>query len=129
MRGGVVVKDHKENVMRLRRVFGVIVAVGSLAATAVVAQDGGTASGASDAKASTKSKARKRAAKSRQPTKYGDVVNGPATTDAQGVPVAKPNPLSREQEEGVLGGIGTIPGELTDDSNVSGAAKSSDTKQ
>ena len=110
------------------RVFGVIVAAGSLAAMGVRAQDADAGSAASGAKAPAKSsKAGKRSAKSqRQPTPYGDVVNGPATTDAAGVPVAKPNPLSEEKKEGELGGIGNTPGELSNESNSSSAAKSPD---
>jgi hypothetical protein len=109
------------------RVFGVIVAAGSLAAAGVRAQDADAGSAASGAKASKKSKASKRGAKTQQqPTPYGEVVDGPATTDAQGIPVAKPNPISEEKKEGELGGIGNTPGELTDDSNASGGTKSSD---
>jgi hypothetical protein len=124
--------------MKSSRVFGLIVAVASLPTTAVFAQEEATwcaagleqtmevVGGASGAKASTKkSKAPKRAMKARQATPYGAVVHGPATTDAQRIPVAKPNPISREKKEGVLGGTGTVPGELIDDSNVSDSAKSS----
>jgi hypothetical protein len=95
-------------VMKSNRIFGVVVAAGLLATTAVMAQD-------------------EQATKPR--TQYGDFVSGPATTDAQGVPVAKPNPISREEDEGVLGGIDTTPGELTDKSNAVDAPKSSDTEQ
>jgi hypothetical protein len=110
------------------RVFGVIVAAGSLAAMGVRAQDADAGTSDNGANAPAKSsKAKKRSQKSqRQPTPYGEVVNGPATTDAQGVPVAKPNPLSEEKKEGELGGVGNAPGELTDDSNASGTAKSPD---
>jgi hypothetical protein len=116
--------------MTLSRVFGVIVVAGSLAAAGVRAQDGDAGSAASGTDASTKSKARKRGAKShQQPTPYGEVVNGPATPDAQGVPVANPNPLSEEKKQGELGGIGNTPGELTDESNASSGAGSSDEGQ
>jgi hypothetical protein len=110
------------------RVFGVIVAAGSLAAMEVRAQEADAGSSESGAKAPAKSsKAQKRSQKSQpQPTPYGDVVNGPATTDAEGIPVAKPNPLSEEKKEGDLGGIGNTPGELTNESNSSDAAKSPD---
>jgi len=110
------------------RVFGAIVAAGSLAAMQVRAQDADAGSSESGAQAPAKSsKAKKGSQKSqRQPTPYGEVVNGPATTDAEGIPVAKPNPLSEEKKEGQLGGIGNTPGELTDDSNSSDAAKSPD---
>ena len=113
--------------MKLSRVFGVLVVAGSLTAAGVHAQESDAGSAASETKPSTKSKARKRGAKSQQrPTPYGEVVNGPATTDAQGVPVARPNPISREKKEGELGGVGNVPGELTDDSNAAGRTGSSD---
>ena len=89
--------------MKSNKIFGVMVAAGLLATTAVMAQD-------------------EQAEKPRP--RYGEFVSGPSTTDAQGVSVAKPNPISREEDEGVLGGIGTAPGELTDDSNVPGSRKS-----
>jgi hypothetical protein len=109
------------------RVFGVIAVAGWLAAAGVRAQDAEAGSAASGSEVSTKSKARKRSANSQQQsTPYGEVVNGPATPDAQGVPVANPNPLSEEKEQGELGGIGTTPGELVDDSNSSGGTTSSD---
>jgi len=109
------------------RVFGVIVAAGWLAAAGVRAQDDEAGSAASGSEVSTKSKARQRSAKSQQqPTPYGDVVGGPSTPDAQGIPVANPNPLSDEKEQGELGGIGNTPGELLDHSNSSGGTSSSD---
>jgi hypothetical protein len=109
------------------RVFGVIVAAGWLAAAGVRAQDAEAGSAASGSEVSTKSKARQRSAKSQQqPTPYGDVVGGPSTPDAQGIPVANPNPLSDEKEQGELGGIGNTPGELLDHSNSSGGTSSSD---
>jgi hypothetical protein len=61
---------------------GTMIAVGSLAATAVRAQesDGATAT--------------QQSAQSNRPA-YGTYVKGPATIDADGVPVANPNPMSR----------------------------------
>jgi len=116
--------------MKLSRVFGVLVVAGSLAAAGVRAQDADAGSAASGTKPSTKSKARKRGAKSQQrTTPYGEVVNGPSTTDAQGVPVERPNPISKEKKQGELGGIGNTPGELTDESNASGGTRSSDKGQ
>ena len=108
----VVVKCHREIVMKLNRIFGVVVAAGLLATTAVMAQD------AQQGPQAVKPRPR-----------YGEFVSGPSTTDAQGVSVAKPNPISREEDEGVLGGIGTTPGPLTDDSNVPDSAKPSDTEE
>lgn len=95
--------------MKSHRLFGVIVAAGLAATTAVRAQDNNAASGASDSTASPKAQA--------QRPRYGQWVNGPATTDADGIPVAKPNPISREEDNGGLGGIDLIPGPLTDESN------------
>ena len=61
-----------------------MVAAGSLAATAVQAQesDAGTGDTATEQSAESQSPA------------YGAYVSGPATIDADGVPVAKPNPMS-----------------------------------
>jgi hypothetical protein len=74
----------------MKRMFiGAMVAAGSLAATAVRAQetDAGTAATATG--------------QSAQPVRpaYGAYVVGDATTDADGVPVAKPNPMSRFLED------------------------------
>jgi hypothetical protein len=98
--------------MKSNRIFAVIVAAGALAtSTAAMAQD-------------------KQDEQAVQPApRYGQFVSGPATTDAQGVSVAKPNPISREEDEGVLGGIDTTPGPLTDDSNLPDSLKSSDAEQ
>lgn len=93
--------------MKLTKVFGVIIAAGLMATGAAMAQDAQATSGASDAQAPARPPA----------PRYGQWVGGPATTDADGIPVAKPNPISREEADGVLGGIGFAPGELTDDSN------------
>jgi hypothetical protein len=64
---------------------GTMIAAGSLAATAVRAQDSAAGTGASATGQSVQS----------EPPPYGAYVEGPATTDADGVPVAKPNPMSR----------------------------------
>jgi len=72
-----------------RMIIGAMVAAGSLAAAAVRAQepDEGTAAGATE-----------RTAQPVRPA-YGAWVTGDATTDANGVPVAKPNPMSRYLED------------------------------
>ena len=108
--------------MKLSRVFAVIVAAGSLAGASARAQDTSSADASRGATSSTQPKARKGSAKP-QPTPYGEVVNGPSTPDADGIPVANPNPLSVEKERGELGGIERTPGELTDESNASGDLK------
>jgi len=64
---------------------GTMIAVGSLAATAVRAQDSNAGTAATATGQSAQS----------DPPPYGAYVKGPATTDADGVPVAKPNPMSR----------------------------------
>jgi hypothetical protein len=98
--------------MKSNRIFAVIVAAGALAtSTAAMAQN-------------------EQDEQAVQPApRYGQYVSGPATTDAHGVPVAKPNPISREEDEGVLGGIDTTPAPLVDDSNVPDSMKSSDAEQ
>src|SRR5260370_42027020 len=110
--------SHREMVMKSSRIFGVVVAVGLLATTAVRAQDSDAAKEVGGAKAATnKSKAPKRAVM----PPYGAYVDGPATTHAQGVPVAKTTPLSREEATRALAGVCDVPGDLTDDSNVAEA--------
>jgi hypothetical protein len=101
--------------MKSHKIFGVIVAAGLIATTAVRAQDNNAASGMNDTAASPKPQA--------QRPRYGQWVNGPATTDADGIPVAKPNPISREEDNGGLGGIDLIPGPLTDESNSSSSSQ------
>jgi hypothetical protein len=64
---------------------GTMIAVGSLAATAVRAQESDGSTGAT---------ATQQSSQSNRPA-YGTYVRGPATIDADGVPVANPNPMSR----------------------------------
>ena len=64
---------------------GTMIAAGSLAATAVRAQDNNAGTGATATGQSQQS----------DPPPYGAYVKGPATIDADGVPVANPNPMSR----------------------------------
>jgi hypothetical protein len=66
-------------------IVGTMVAVGSLATTAVRAQESGAGTGT----AATGQVAQP------QRSPYGAYVSGDATTDADGVRVAKPNPMSR----------------------------------
>ncbi len=70
-------------------IVGTMVAVGSLAATAVRAQESDAGMGATVT------------SQSAQPDSpaYGAYVSGPATVDADGIPVAKPNPMSRFLDE------------------------------
>ena len=71
--------------MRLTMMVGTMIAVGSLAATAVRAQESNAGTGAAATGRSAQSGS----------VPYGAYVNGPSTVDAQGNPVAKPNPMSR----------------------------------
>ena len=70
-------------------IVGTMVAVGSLAATAVRAQESDAGMGATVT------------SQSAQPDSpaYGAYVSGPATVDADGIPVAKPNPMSQFMDE------------------------------
>ncbi len=71
--------------MKWKMVFGMIVAVGSLTATAVRAQENAAGSGAPATKGQVATSDR---------TAHGPDFDEPATVDASGVPVAKPNPMS-----------------------------------
>ena len=75
--------------MRLTMMVGTMIAVGSLAATAVRAQESNAGTGAAATGRSAQSGS----------VPYGAYVNGPATPDADGIPVANPNPLSRFMDE------------------------------
>ena len=66
-------------------IVGTMIAAASLAATAARAQESDDG---------TKATATEQSAQPQRPP-YGAYFNGPATTDADGVPVAKPNPMSR----------------------------------
>jgi len=75
--------------MRLTMMVGTMIAVGSLAATAVRAQESNAGTGAAATGRSAQSGS----------VPYGAYVKGPATPDADGIPVANPNPLSRFMDE------------------------------
>jgi len=77
--------------MKWNMVFAMIVAVGSLTATAVGAQENAAASGATAKEGQTANEGQ--TAKS-DSVPYGMYADEPATPDADGVPVAKPNPMS-----------------------------------
>jgi hypothetical protein len=98
--------------MKWNMVFGMIVAAGSLAATAVRAEDNAADTGAT-AKA-------EQAAKS-HPVPYGAYVNGPSTVDAQGNPVAKPNPMSRFLDRARALGGSPVEMPLVDDFRTDGS--------
>jgi len=67
------------------KIIGTMLAAGSLAATAVRAQETDTGTAAAPTGQS---------AQPAMPPPYGAYVDGDATPDADGVPVAKPNPIS-----------------------------------
>ena len=71
--------------MKWNMVFAMMIAMGSLTATAARAQDNAAASGATETEGQTATS---------KSDAYGTVVDEPATVDADGVPVAKPNPMS-----------------------------------
>jgi len=71
--------------MKWNMVFAMMIAMGSLTATAARAEDNAAASGATATEGQTATS---------KSDAYGTVVDEPATVDADGVPVAKPNPMS-----------------------------------
>jgi len=71
--------------MKWNMVFAMMIAMGSLTATAARAQDNAAASGATATEGQTATS---------KSDAYGTIVDEPATVDADGVPVAKPNPMS-----------------------------------
>ena|SRR2546425_11091881 len=101
--------------MKWNMAFGMIVVVGSLAATDVRAQDDAAASAtATSAQAATSDS-----------NGYAKDFNEPATVDAEGVPVAKPNPMSdflkRAREQGTTEvGMPLVSDYRTDDSTTGG---------
>ncbi len=104
--------------MRWNMMLGMIVTVGSLAATEVLAQE--TAKG-------TESKAPEQGETSHHDD-YGMYVDGPSTVDADGVPVAKPNPMSRFQKRSGASGKMPIEQPLVDDPRKNGSATDGQTK-
>lgn len=86
--GHVALKTERGKPMRWM-IVGTMVAVGSLAATAVRAQESDAGMGAT---------ATQQSAQADSPA-YGAYVSGPATVDADGIPVAKPNPMSQFMDE------------------------------
>src|SRR5260370_38789661 len=103
--------SHREMVMKSSRIFGVVVAVGLLATTAVRAPDNDAAKEVGGAKAATnKSKAPKRAVM----PPYRPYADGPATTDPPGVPEAKPHPPPPREEDGAPHPEGDVPGQLAE---------------
>ena len=98
--------------MKRTMILGVMVAIGSLAATPARAQDDTAGTGPTTMEKQTATS---------EPA-YGSVVDEPATVDANGVPVAKPNPLSdflkRSREQGAT----EVEMPLVDDFRTEGSA-------
>jgi hypothetical protein len=102
--------------MRWNVVFGMIVAAGSLTATAVRAQDNAAGTAAPVAQAATAD---------------GDEIaapNQPATSGADGVPVPKPNPMSDFLEEARKDGAAPVEMPLVDDYRTDAPANGGQTK-
>jgi len=72
--------------MRWNTLMAMTLAVGSLTATAARAQDAAADAGTTTTEAKTDTS---------QAPEYGMEYDGPSTVDADGVPVAKPNPMSQ----------------------------------
>jgi len=105
--------------MELKMVVAVIVAVGSLAATGARAQDSAAGTGATATEARTAAS---------PPAAYGSYVKGPATVDADGVPVAEPNPMSDFLQRSREFGPGPFAMPLVDDPRTDGPATDGQTK-
>jgi hypothetical protein len=105
--------------MNWKMVFVMIVAAGSLTATAVRADENAADRGAT-------AKPEQTARSHRVP--YGAYVEGPATSDANGTPVAKPNPMSRYLDRARELGSAPVEMPLVDDFRTDGTATDGQTK-
>ncbi len=134
--------------MRWNMVLGMIVAVGSLAATEVRAQENAAGSGATAIPAqqddaagnpagdNPQSEATTKSTQSKTPGQsatsdsaaYGSYVKGPATVDADGVPVPKPNPMSEFRKSSRTFDNVPIEMPLVDDPRTDGSATDRQTK-
>jgi hypothetical protein len=103
--------------MRWNRILGTIVVVGALAATEVQAQENA---------AGDKPQLKETTKPAHQG--YGRYVAGPATVDANGVPVAIPNPMSEFEDRNRLFGVTPFPTPLVDDPRPDGSAPDGQTK-
>ncbi|SRR6266446_6231848 len=107
--------------MRWKMILGMIVAVGSLATTEVRAQGNAAGSGA------TTTPAQQHDAKS-DPAGYGTYVDEPATVDANGALVAKPNPMSDFLKRSRQLGNAPVEMPLVDDFRTDGSGTDGETK-
>jgi hypothetical protein len=107
-------------------ILGMMVAVGSLAATQARAQEADNPQSEASTK-STESKTPGQSATS-DSSAYGTYVKGPATVDADGVPVPKPNPMSDFQKRSRAFDGMPIEMPLVDDPRTDGSATDGQTK-
>ena len=105
--------------MKWNMVFGMMAAVGSLTATAARAQENAAGDGATATEGKTATS---------DPADYGRVVEEPATVDADGVPVAKPNPMSDFLARARQLGNAPVEMPLVDDFRTDGTGTDGDTK-
>src|ERR1700682_297708 len=101
-------QQNRRRPMRWKMMLGMIVAVGSLTATRAKANVAGDETNATPAQQddtagnppgdNAQSKSPGQSAKSGS-ADYGAYFDGPATTDAEGVPVAKPNPIAHFEKD------------------------------
>lgn len=99
--------------MKWNMVFAMMVAVGSLTATAARAQEDAADAGTTASEAKTET--------SNAPA-YGMDFNEPATVDADGIPVAKPNPMSRFLKRSRELGMTEVEAPLVSDWRTDGPA-------
>jgi hypothetical protein len=117
-------------------VLGLIVAIGSLAATEARAQEDAAGSGATAPSAQQGDAAgnepsenpQSKATTKSDPSDYGTYVDGPATVDADGVPVPKPNPMSDFRKRSRTFDNVPIEMPLLDDPRTDGSATDGQTK-
>jgi hypothetical protein len=110
--------------------LGMIVAVGSLAASGARAQENAAGTAATETPAQQDDAARNPQGETAKadPAKYGEYVPGPATVDADGVPVAKPNPMSDFLDRSRAFGDMPIEMPLVDDPRTDDSATEAETK-
>jgi hypothetical protein len=113
--------------MRWNLMLGTMIAVGALATTEVRAQENAAGNGSTAAAAQQKDAAGN-AASDTSGDNYGAYVDGPATVDADGVPVAKPNPMSRFEKRSQPFDNMPIGMPLVDDPRADGPAPDGQTK-
>src|ERR1700681_4266874 len=109
--------------MRWKMILGTMVAVGAVVSTQVRGQEKPAGSEAAGTAAQQDG-----AAANPSGGGYGTYVAGPATVAADGVPVAKPNPMSDFEKRSRKFGESPIEMPLLDDPRANGAAADKQTK-